>query len=513
MEKTYFQRVKLLLVITCLWSMVLYLPKHVVNAHYPGHPALFEGKYGTEFQWGDAYGISTRVHKGLDIEANEGTLLGAMEGGLVTFAGNDKKFPLYGGFGNVIVIKDSKKRYHVYAHLQSYSVKKGDTVKAGQMIGKIGHTGNANGPHLHFEIRLNGTDANPFIANKHIDPKPYVTEYIFYPLRGLKPKDTIKPISPGSTIMIGLITNIEGLNVRNGPGTNYPRIGGVYKKDRVEIVETIGDWFKIKFQGGYGYIFNLDIQIISPNTPTKGNIIYNNVSITYPNALNIQMTKKPQIAKNNIWVNATKSETDYFMNPSNFINDPIQKYQYLDISQNNGVTEKEIANYLKDKGVLAGKAHVFIDAAIDFKISPIYLAVHACLETKNGTSALARGYSSKITKGKTVYNVYGYGANDGPVIDGVDQVVENGAKYAYNVGWYTLDRAIYKGAQTIAAFHFNGPYSQNTLYENRWNPKSPGVNQYATDVRWAYNQAIEMKEIFDKFPKAKLVFKIPVYKK
>ena len=253
---------------------------------------------------------------------------------------------------------------------------------------------------------------------------------------------------------------------------------------------------------------------IVPLKPPTGTTNKYNVSVSYQKALDIQVKVNSQISKGGRWVNASRSEVDTYMNPQKILNDPTQKYQFLDISQYEGVSETEIANYLKDKGVLAGKASIFMKAAKDFKISPIYLVAHASLETGNGKSALANGYVSKLgyTKGKKVYNVYGYGADDAPKRNGIDYVLENGANYAYKAGWLTLDKAIYNGAQTISKYHFNGKYNQSTLYENRWNPKSPGVNQYATDVRWAYNQAADLKKMYDKFPKAKLVFKVPVYK-
>jgi beta-N-acetylglucosaminidase/uncharacterized protein YgiM (DUF1202 family) len=335
--------------------------------------------------------------------------------------------------------------------------------------------------------------------------------WIHFDMKGV----TTPPAQP--SIKIGLITNTSGLNVRSGPGTSFPRIGGVYKNDRVEIVEQIGDWYKIKFGNGFGYINNLGVEIQTGNgtqNPNLENVTYNYVSISYQKALDIQMRNRPQIWKSGKWVGASRSETDYYMNPRNFINHPTQKYQFLDISLSGGVSEAEIANFLKDKGVLAGKASIFMKAAKDFNISPVYLVAHASLETNNGKSDLAKGYISKLgwTKGKKIYNVYGYGANDGPVRNGIDYAVENGAKYAYQAGWFTLDQAIYDGARTIAKYHFNGKYKQTTLYENRWNPVAPGVNQYATDVRWAYNQAADLKKMFDKFPNAKLVFKVPVYK-
>lgn len=77
-----------------------------------------------------------------------------------------------GGFGHLIVIEHSDKYRTYYAHLNSFNVEQGDTVKAGDKIGEIGNTGGSKGAHLHFEIReKQGQD---FVA---IDPKNYVTHF------------------------------------------------------------------------------------------------------------------------------------------------------------------------------------------------------------------------------------------------------------------------------------------------------------------------------------------------
>lgn len=68
-------------------------------------------------------------------------------------------------YGNCVKIDHGNGYSTLYAHLASVSVKKGDTVAQGQVVGTMGNTGNSYGVHLHFEVRLD---------NKHIDPKPYL---------------------------------------------------------------------------------------------------------------------------------------------------------------------------------------------------------------------------------------------------------------------------------------------------------------------------------------------------
>jgi murein DD-endopeptidase MepM/ murein hydrolase activator NlpD len=62
--------------------------------------------------------------------------------------------------GNFIILKHGEYQT-LYAHLSAVSVKKGDEVKQGQLIGKVGETGYTTGPHLHFEVFRNGTRINP----------------------------------------------------------------------------------------------------------------------------------------------------------------------------------------------------------------------------------------------------------------------------------------------------------------------------------------------------------------
>ena len=67
-----------------------------------------------------------------------------------------------GGWGDYIMINHGNNLISLYAHLNSRSVKRGDTVTAGQEIGTTGNSGISSGPHLHFELRENGKAVNPF---------------------------------------------------------------------------------------------------------------------------------------------------------------------------------------------------------------------------------------------------------------------------------------------------------------------------------------------------------------
>ncbi len=95
-------------------------------------------------------------HSGLDIAAREGTDVVAPASGVVILAGE------HAAYGNCIVVDHMRGGITtLYGHLSSILVKPGDKVERGQHIGKIGTTGRSTGPHLHYEVRINGVPVNP----------------------------------------------------------------------------------------------------------------------------------------------------------------------------------------------------------------------------------------------------------------------------------------------------------------------------------------------------------------
>ncbi|MFC3681796.1 M23 family metallopeptidase [Bacterioplanoides pacificum] len=93
-----------------------------------------------------------RAHRGTDYAAARGTPIKAAGDGKVTFAGRK------GGFGNCVIIQHGSRYQTLYAHLSKFgrSVRRGRQVKQGQIIGYVGSTGLATGPHLHYEFRVDG---------------------------------------------------------------------------------------------------------------------------------------------------------------------------------------------------------------------------------------------------------------------------------------------------------------------------------------------------------------------
>lgn len=100
-----------------------------------------------------------KMHTGMDIGMDLGANVYASSDGVVTRDGEN------GGYGLAITIKHGNGIETLYAHNSKLVVKQGDQVKSGQIIAKAGSTGISTGPHLHFEVRING---------KAVDPVPYL---------------------------------------------------------------------------------------------------------------------------------------------------------------------------------------------------------------------------------------------------------------------------------------------------------------------------------------------------
>ncbi len=98
---------------------------------------------------------SVRLHTGVDLGASTGTPIRAAADGVVVSAG------WLGGYGNAVVIDHGGGRATLYAHQSSMSVSRGQEVSKGQVIGRVGCTGACTGPHLHYEVRINGNPVDP----------------------------------------------------------------------------------------------------------------------------------------------------------------------------------------------------------------------------------------------------------------------------------------------------------------------------------------------------------------
>jgi murein DD-endopeptidase MepM/ murein hydrolase activator NlpD len=105
-----------------------------------------------------AYGAKTsgKQNDGINVAVPEGTPVKAAEDGVVTYSGNELK-----GYGNLVLVRHSNGYVTAYAHASELMVKRGDTIKRGQIIAKAGQTGEVASPQLHFEIRQGSTPVDP----------------------------------------------------------------------------------------------------------------------------------------------------------------------------------------------------------------------------------------------------------------------------------------------------------------------------------------------------------------
>lgn len=105
------------------------------------------------------YGVSSKIrvstHTGLDIAATTGTPIKVVADGTVTFAAYS------GSYGYLVKVDHGNGVETWYGHTSKMLVKEGQAVKAGDTIALVGSTGNSTGPHLHFEVRINGEHVNP----------------------------------------------------------------------------------------------------------------------------------------------------------------------------------------------------------------------------------------------------------------------------------------------------------------------------------------------------------------
>ena len=115
-------------------------------------PYIYPTKGTITSRFGPRWG---RMHYGVDIANNTGTAIYASDGGKVTSAGWENSY------GYVVRINHGANVTTVYAHCSKLLVSVGEKVYQGQKIALMGSTGNSTGPHLHFEVRINGVAKNP----------------------------------------------------------------------------------------------------------------------------------------------------------------------------------------------------------------------------------------------------------------------------------------------------------------------------------------------------------------
>ncbi|MCM3585188.1 N-acetylglucosaminidase [Mesobacillus maritimus] len=308
------------------------------------------------------------------------------------------------------------------------------------------------------------------------------------------------------------------IQMANRPRTYYSSVyvsSAALYQDEKNAWRISGDSWNVRTgsstnDGIIGQLFNNDpVLVHGSTTDSKGQVWYKISAWTVP---------------------INPSEVAYYINPDNFKKDTPEYFQFLRLSGSAGANVTEVNNnVLSGKGILHDKAEWFIQASSTYSINEMYLISHALLETGNGTSDLATGIKIKVKKDSKnnivytdnglidvelvdrtasdydaiVYNMYGIGAYDSNANLG-------GARYAYNKGWTTPEKAIVGGAQFVAQNYVSK--GQDTIYKMRWNPENPGTHQYATDIGWAVKQVNRIKGLYDLITDYSLEFDVPDYK-
>lgn len=134
-------------------SLGLSLGLSLVSCSIPRWPV--EGPMTSPYGLRMRGGLLPELHRGVDVYVPEGTPVLAMKDGDVVFAG------AWGSYGLAIVLQHGGGVRSLYAHLSSVDVSAGDRVRGRQQIGLSGSTGNATGPHLHFEVLRHGFAVDP----------------------------------------------------------------------------------------------------------------------------------------------------------------------------------------------------------------------------------------------------------------------------------------------------------------------------------------------------------------
>jgi murein DD-endopeptidase MepM/ murein hydrolase activator NlpD len=132
----------------------------IQNSMVPTEEPVKGGRIGSPFGYRiDPFTGHSALHTGLDFPADIGTPILAAAGGVVVVQ------EFHPAYGNMIEIDHGNELITRYAHASTVTVKKGDIVKRGQLVAKVGTSGRSTGPHLHFEVLVSGVpqDPRPFL--------------------------------------------------------------------------------------------------------------------------------------------------------------------------------------------------------------------------------------------------------------------------------------------------------------------------------------------------------------
>jgi hypothetical protein len=181
---------------------------------YPfAHEYMITQEFGEHPDWYKRFDMDG--HNGIDFGAPAGTpVLASAEGEVITAEFDE------GGYGNHVILDHGNGYQTVYAHLWQLRAPAHAQVKAGQLIGLVGNTGNSTGPHLHFEIRKRGLEGNGYWGA--VDPRPLLE----WPHATPEPAPVVPP---------GCMVNASGVRLRGAPGLGGAIIAELRAGTQLEI--------------------------------------------------------------------------------------------------------------------------------------------------------------------------------------------------------------------------------------------------------------------------------------
>lgn len=226
----------------------------ISNLIFNNQPHYVTSSYGARATITTSSGTTSSFHNGTDYGTNSKKLPQyAIEDGYVFAAQKASDGAKY-----VWVIYPRIKKAFLHYHLDSISVKAGQTVKKDTKLGTTGKTGKATGIHLHLGIRdlakLSSSQINK-ITWDLLRSCPYVNP------------ENVKYTAPTTVSFTGYVT-ADTLNVRSGAGTSYTVIGTLSKGKAVTVTGQSGDWYKISYNGKTAYVSKKYINKTKPATGT-----------------------------------------------------------------------------------------------------------------------------------------------------------------------------------------------------------------------------------------------------
>ena len=251
-----------------------------------------------------------------------------------------------------------------------------------------------------------------------------------------------------------IVVTTTALNVRKGPSTEFDRIGSITLGERYTLLGEEKGWYRIRHFDKEGWVSGSFVGIVE----------------------DLQRGK----------------------------------LQFFSLAGYQGVTLFELNPFLSEKGILEGLGSVFSKAAKDNQLNEIYLVSHALAEREGPFKALTEGMEVKEVRGEpvsptVVYNVFGIGGRG-------EAPEQSAMEFAYDRGWTTPEKSIHGGAKWISEEYVHHPErTQNTLYKMAWDPSNRSINNFSSDIGWAFRLGEKLFTVYQELNRNPGEFNLSTY--